>query len=145
MPNTPDPRRFWGVTRIALVPSLWWENQPAVAYEAMINGIPVIASDRGGTPETLGESGFLLPLPERLTPESETLPTAEEVEPWIETIIRLWDDRALYEDQSAGLGMKPGAGMRTGSGRSMPHSSATCPQPGPPFLPRLGREASLWS
>ncbi|HZW31353.1 MAG TPA: glycosyltransferase, partial [Isosphaeraceae bacterium] len=66
----------------------------------MINGIPVIGSDRGGIPETLGDCGFLLPLPESLTPASRVPPAAEEVEPWVETIIRLWDDRALYEEQS---------------------------------------------
>ena len=76
MPHTSDPRRFWSRTRIALVPSLWWENQPLVVVEAMINGIPVVASDRGGIPETLGASGFMLPLPERLTPESEIVPSA---------------------------------------------------------------------
>jgi glycosyltransferase involved in cell wall biosynthesis len=63
MPNTSDPRQFWSVTRIALMPSLCWENQPLVAVEAMINGIPVVASNRGGTPETLGDCGFALPLP----------------------------------------------------------------------------------
>jgi glycosyltransferase involved in cell wall biosynthesis len=101
MPHTTDPRRFWSVTRIALMPSLWWENQPLVAIEAMINGIPVIGSDRGGIPEALGACGFKLPLPERLTPVSTIVPEAEEVEPWIETIVRLWDDRALYEEQCA--------------------------------------------
>ena len=29
------------------------------------------------------------------------MPEAEEVEPWVETIIRLWDDEALYAEQSA--------------------------------------------
>ena len=100
MANTSDPRRFWGVTRIALMPSLCCENQPLVVVEAMINGIPVIASDRGGTPEALGDCGFALPLPERMTPMTHILPTAEEVEPWVEAIIRLWDDPALYEEQS---------------------------------------------
>ncbi len=100
MANTPDPRHFWCLTRIALMPSLWWENQPLVAIAAMINGIPVIGSDRGGIPETLGAAGFSLPLPDRLTPASQIVPTAEEVEPWVETIIRLWDDHALYEEQS---------------------------------------------
>ena len=65
MPHTTDPRRFWNVTKIALVPSLWWENQPLVVIEAMINGIPVIGSDRGGIPETLGAGGLVLPLPGR--------------------------------------------------------------------------------
>ncbi len=100
MANTTDPRHFWCLTRMALMPSLWWENQPLVAIEAMINGIPVIGSDRGGIPETLGAAGFCLPLPDRLTPASQVVPTAEEVEPWVETIIRLWDDQTLYEEQT---------------------------------------------
>ena len=100
MPVTTDPRRFWRLTKVLLMPSLWWENQPLVAIEAMINGIPVIGSDRGGIPEALGDAGVLLPLPDRLTPESRILPTAEEVEPWVEAIIRLWDDPAWYQEQS---------------------------------------------
>jgi glycosyltransferase involved in cell wall biosynthesis len=35
MRHTPDPRLFWGATRICVMPSLWWENQPHVAIEAM--------------------------------------------------------------------------------------------------------------
>ncbi len=101
MPNTTDCRQFWSLTKIALMPSLWWENQPLVAIEAMINGIPVIGSDRGGTPETLGASGFALPLPARLTPTSQILPSADEVETWVESVIRLWDDDLLYQEQSA--------------------------------------------
>ncbi len=92
MAQTPDPRDFWRVTRICLMPSLWWESQGLVAVEAMTNGIPVIASDRGALPETLGDSGVVLPLPVRLTATSRELPSAEEVGPWIEAILRLWDD-----------------------------------------------------
>ena len=101
MPNTNDPRQFWGVTKIALMPSLCPENQPLVAVEAMINGIPIIASDWGRTPETVGDGGLVLPLPARLTPVTHMLPTAEEVQPWVEAVIRLWDDAAFYETQSA--------------------------------------------
>ncbi len=101
MPHTTDCKKFWKVTKIALLPSVWWENQPLVAIESMINGIPVIGSDRGGIPETLGKCGFALPLPQRLTQVSQILPTVEEVEPWVETIIRLWDDHDLYREQSA--------------------------------------------
>ena len=99
MAHTSDPREFWGVTKVCLLPSLWWENQPLVAVEAMLNGVPVIGSDRGGIPETLGESGIVLPLPERLTPFSRELPTAEEVAPWVEAIIRLWDDPTSLAEQ----------------------------------------------
>ncbi|APW60822.1 class I SAM-dependent methyltransferase [Paludisphaera borealis] len=100
MTHTPDPRHFWEVTRVCLLPSLWWENQPLVAIEAMVNGIPVIGSDRGRIPETLGNSGVVLPLPERLMPYSRELPTGEEVSPWIEAICRLWDDPELMEEHA---------------------------------------------
>jgi glycosyltransferase involved in cell wall biosynthesis len=96
MAQTPNPRDFWGVTRVCLIPSLWWENQPLVAIEAMVNGIPVVGSDRGGIPETLGGSGVVLPLPDRMTASSRLLPTADEVAPWVEAIIRLWDDADWY-------------------------------------------------
>ena len=100
MRNTTDPRRFWSRTKIALLPSLWFENQPLAAIEAMINGIPVIGSNRGGIPETLGNAGVVLPLPDRLTPATRILPAAEEMEPWVESIIRLWDDQARYDELS---------------------------------------------
>jgi glycosyltransferase involved in cell wall biosynthesis len=100
MGHTPDPRRFWEVTRACVMPSVWWENQPLVAVEAMVNGIPVIGSDRGGLPETLGHSGVVLPLPEWLTPSTRQLPSPEEVTPWVEAIVRLWDDPDWYEELS---------------------------------------------
>jgi len=98
MAHTADPRDFWGVTKVCLLPSVWWENQPLVAVEAMVNGIPVVGSDRGGIPETLGDAGIVLPLPERITQATRMLPTAEEVAPWVEVVIRLWDDSEFYEE-----------------------------------------------
>jgi len=95
-----DVGDFWGVTRICLMPSLWWETQGLVAIEAMINGIPVIGSDRGALPETLGDAGVILGLPPRLTPGTRELPTAAEVAPWVKTIIGLWDDPDWYAEQS---------------------------------------------
>lgn len=100
MANTPDPRRFWGVTKICIMPSLCWESQGLVAVEAMINGIPVIGSDRGGLPETLGDGGIALALPRRLTPMTRELPTPEEVSLWVKAVIGLWDDPSWYEEQS---------------------------------------------
>jgi glycosyltransferase involved in cell wall biosynthesis len=38
-----------------IVPSIWYENAPAVALEAMSCGIPVIASEIGGLPEIVTE------------------------------------------------------------------------------------------
>jgi glycosyltransferase involved in cell wall biosynthesis len=98
MSHTPDPRRFYRISRALIVPSLIPETFGRVAAEAMCNGIPVLASDRGALPETLGASGFVLPLPDRLTPTAEILPSAEEVLPWVESIVKMWDDAVFYEE-----------------------------------------------
>jgi glycosyltransferase involved in cell wall biosynthesis len=92
MANTPDPRDFYRVSRLILMPSLWRESLGRVPIEAMANGIPVLASDRGALPETLGDAGFVFTIPERCTPTSGLVPTAQEVAPWVAVIERLWDD-----------------------------------------------------
>lgn len=92
MPSTGDPRRFYRVTRAVLMPSLWRESFGRVAAEALLNGLPVLASDRGALPETLGDAGLLLPVPDRYTPESPAVPTARDVRPWLDAVERLWDD-----------------------------------------------------
>jgi len=108
MANTRDPREFWSVTCLCLMPSLWRESQGLVAVEAMLNGIPVIAGDRGALPETLGGAGILLPLPERLTSSTRELPAPSEVASWVETIIRIWDEPEEHERLSR-LGLNESA------------------------------------
>lgn len=98
MPHPPDPRRYWSVTRVALLPSLGWEDRSAVVAAALANGIPVVGSDRAGIPEALGGAGVVLPLPDRLTLATRQLPTPEEVGPWVEAVIRLWDDAEHYAE-----------------------------------------------
>jgi glycosyltransferase involved in cell wall biosynthesis len=95
MANTPDPRDFYRVSRAVLMPSLWRESLGRVPIEAMANGIPVLASDRGALPETLGDAGFVFTIPDRCTPASNIVPTAQEVAPWVAVIERLWDDPAF--------------------------------------------------
>jgi glycosyltransferase involved in cell wall biosynthesis len=99
MANTPDPRDFYRVSRAVLVPSLWRETFGRVAAEALLNGLPVLASDRGALPETLGDAGFVFTLPERCTPGSGSVPTAREVAPWVAAIERLWDDSTWEAEQ----------------------------------------------
>jgi glycosyltransferase involved in cell wall biosynthesis len=102
MANTPDPRDFYRVSGAVLMPSLWRESLGRVAVEAMANGIPVLASDRGALPETLGDAGFVFTIPERCTPSSDAVPTAQEVAPWVAVIERLWDDPA-FEARHRGM------------------------------------------
>jgi hypothetical protein len=80
------------------MPALGWRSHPGLATEALLNGIPVLASDRGALPELLGSAGMVLSLPDRLTPVIGWLPTAEEVAPWVEAVIRLWDDAEFALD-----------------------------------------------
>ncbi len=104
MPLVPVPRAFYPAvysrTKLLLMPALCNETFGLVAAEAMLNGIPVLASNRGALPETIGKAGFLFEVPAKYTPDTREVPTAEEVEPWVETIIRLWDDAAEYERRS---------------------------------------------
>jgi glycosyltransferase involved in cell wall biosynthesis len=104
MPFTPDPQDFYPAVfanaKMLLMPSLWFESFGLVAAEAMLNGITVLASNRGALPETIGDAGFIFDIPARYTPETRDVPTAEEVAPWVETIIRLWDDPAAYDRAS---------------------------------------------
>jgi glycosyltransferase involved in cell wall biosynthesis len=101
MANTQDPRDFYRVSRAILMPSLWQETFGRVAAEGLANGLPVLASDRGALPETLGNAGFVFHVPERYTPDSKEVPTREEVTPWLTTIERLWDDRDWEIGQKA--------------------------------------------
>jgi hypothetical protein len=57
-----------------------------------------LGSNRGGIPEAIGQGGFVYDIPACYTPQTQTVPTAEEVE----TIIRLWDDAAFNERQLVG-------------------------------------------
>ncbi len=99
MENTDDPREFYGVSRMMLVPSLWQETYGRVAFEAAINGIPVLASARGGLPEAHGNgaAGPLLDIPARYTEHTPAVPTAAEVRPWVDAIVRLWNDGAHHD------------------------------------------------
>ena len=88
LPARNDMRSIYGKCRILLVPSLWEEAYGRVAVEAEINGIPVVASNRGGLPEAVGGGGILV------NPES---PISE----WVSAVRELWDNERTYDALSA--------------------------------------------
>lgn len=55
-----DMREVYRRTRLLLAPSIWEEGFGMVALEAQSCGIPVIASMRGGLPESVGDGGILV-------------------------------------------------------------------------------------
>jgi len=46
--------------------------------------------------ELCPSGAFVLPVPEWCRPETTAVPDADEVAPWVETIIRLWADAELW-------------------------------------------------
>ena len=143
MANTNDPRKFYRVSKAILMPSIWNESFGLVAAEAMANGIPVLASNRGVLPETVGDGGILFDIPPRCTPESRDVPTAAEVEPWVETILRLWNDKAFYREQSE-KALEHARQWHPDRLRPLyvEFFRNVHPQPGPPVVPKIASSPS---
>jgi glycosyltransferase involved in cell wall biosynthesis len=88
-----DMRTIYRDTRILLVPSQWEdETWGRVVTEAQFSGIPVVTSNRGGLPESVGPGGIVLPHDAPATV-------------WAEAIASLWVDQDHYQRLShAALG-----------------------------------------
>ncbi|WP_375396548.1 glycosyltransferase [uncultured Sphingomonas sp.] len=70
---------------VLCVPSLWQENSPGVVIQALSNGLPVAATDRGGLSELVedGRNGILL--------------RRHDAGDWVEQLTHLARDRTLLE------------------------------------------------
>lgn len=93
-------------TKVLLVPSLWAEARSRIVVEAMLRGIPVLASQVGGIPEAKMGVEYLLPvrpieryrpyLDERMVPVAEV--PEQDIGPWLSALKRLLEDREHYEE-----------------------------------------------
>jgi hypothetical protein len=100
-----DMDKVFSETRVLLVPSLWSEAKANVITEAMLRGIPVLASDVGGNSEALLGLDYLLPV-SPLTKyssdfDSRRLPVAvtpeQNLEPWCDALRSLLATRHQYD------------------------------------------------
>jgi hypothetical protein len=109
LPNCRHIAEFLSRTRVLLMPSLWYEGFGLTVMEAMLHGIPVIASDAGGLLEAKMGTPFVAHVPaiERYMPvfDEHALPQPViepvDLQPWEDALRALLTDRALYERVSA--------------------------------------------
>ncbi|WP_053076841.1 glycosyltransferase family 4 protein [Caenimonas sp. SL110] len=93
-----DMRPVYAVTQVLLVPSVWHESGGRVVVEALVNGIPVLASRCGGPPELAGEAGVIFDLPGDVTTQRNERAPEAVVRPWLEELRRIFGDSAYYEE-----------------------------------------------
>ncbi len=95
-------------TRVLLVPSLWAEARSRIIVEAMLRGVPVLASDVGGIPEAKMGVPYVLPVrpiekyrpdvDENMVPVAEVPP--QDIAPWREALGRLLAEKAHWTEIS---------------------------------------------
>ncbi len=81
---TRDMENLYGSARLLLMPSVWEESYGRSAVEAQHSGIPVLASNRGGLPEAVGDGGMCLD-------------ADADLDLWVDTLSRICSDSALYQ------------------------------------------------
>lgn len=95
--NTTDMRPVYERARVLLAPSLWWESGARVLAEAMLNGIPAIVSNHGGSAGLIGEGGIVLDFPDDCHEKPyKYMLSEEELKPLCDGVVNLFYDQELY-------------------------------------------------
>lgn len=89
--HTADIRKIYAITKLLIVPSLWYEGFGRVAAEAVINGIPVLSSTSGGLPDAINGGGMSVPAPQECHKNLAYYPQDEEMQPWYDALESMLD------------------------------------------------------
>ncbi len=125
LPNCRDIEEVLARTRLLLMPSLWYEGFGLIVMEAMLRGVPVVASDCGGLQEAKTGTEFVIPVRpiERFEPvfDERGMPKPvvadQDIAPWAEALETLLTDRHQYEREAAasrGTALRFVSGLRPG-------------------------------
>jgi glycosyltransferase involved in cell wall biosynthesis len=106
--NVPDIEEVLAQTRVLIMPSLWYEGFGLITMEAMLRGIPVIASDSGGLAEAKSGTGYVIPVRpvERYEPvfDDTGMPRAvapeQVIDPWVEALKTLTESETAWREES---------------------------------------------
>lgn len=93
---TDDMRPVYGQARMLLMPSVWEESFGRTVVEAQMNGLPVLASNRGALPQLVGDAGL-------------TLDPHAPIETWESALRRLYAPDAPWRAASRAQGDAYGA------------------------------------
>lgn len=114
--NVPDIEEVLEQARLLLMPSVWYEGFGLIAMEAMLRGLPVIASNSGGLMEAKAGTGFVVPVrpveryertfDDTLMPKAIVPP--QDLEPWAAALHTLLTNESAYwrearQSRDAGL------------------------------------------
>lgn len=107
--TVPDIEDVLREARCLLMPSVWYEGFGLIAMEAMLRGVPVVASNSGGLEEAKRGTGCVVPvrpvekyelvfddtgMPHAIVPE-------QDLHPWAAALETMLNDEAAYWSEAA--------------------------------------------
>jgi glycosyltransferase involved in cell wall biosynthesis len=106
--NVPNIDEVLREARLLLMPSVWYEGFGLIAMEAMLRGLPVIASNSGGLAEAKAGAGYVVPVrpveryervfDDTLMPRAVVPP--QDLDPWANALRELLTDEPAYRAEA---------------------------------------------